>query len=190
VTPAPFADLFRAVADGLSAVRAGRYADIVLERVALPHIEAIEAGLIATARCTGTRVSEWRVLVRQAGITDAPLSWTPDGVAAAAEQARPHCIVPADAMAVSAAAHAMVAWALLPSLPGDCVAVWPGISLRRTYADILPPDGPGAALARAEEMERLLWDISLGRDPDRRAMRRTTAFFEAGARLDMTGAFA
>jgi hypothetical protein len=44
-------------------------------------------------------------------------------------------------------------------------------------------------LARAEELARVLWRIAAGDGRRDEAMRRTLAFYEAGARLTVGGGF-
>jgi hypothetical protein len=75
---------------------------------------------------------------------------------------------------------------LIPQLPPEAVA-WP--RQLRTYADIPVPRSEGEVLLRAEELGRVLWRVAAGDERRDEPLRRTLAFYEAGARLSFRGGF-
>lgn len=87
-------------------------------------------------------------------------------------------------------AFGMAATALgfLPRMPADRVTFPYSYNQPPTYADIAPPDSPGAMLWRIDEAEQLVWH-AMSEDMNelvrRRygALRRTYGFFEASAHL-------
>ncbi len=168
----------------------------VLAREALAHVDAVVDGLTLLARAGSFTAEELRTLVRRAGIIAPPRPGTPEALgadfeaaavraAAAGRNDRP-AVRPVDGRSMLAAGHARVAFSMIPRLPPEAVA-WP--QPRRTYADIPVPRTEGELLLRAEELARVLWRIAAGDGRRDEAMRRTLAFYEAGARLSVTGAF-
>jgi hypothetical protein len=78
--------------------------------------------------------------------------------------------------------HALVALGVLPHLPAGAIT-FP--QSRPTYADVPVPGKPGQALERIEEIEQILYQATLAPLDELafEAVRRTYAFFEAGAWL-------
>jgi hypothetical protein len=83
-----------------------------------------------------------------------------------------------------AAGHARVVFSMIPSLPPEAVS-WP--SARRTYADIAAPHSAAELLTRAEELTRVVWRVASGDERLDEPLRRTLAFYDAGARLSFRG---
>ena len=110
---------------------------------------------------------------------------TADARAAAAEAAidRPG-LRSVDGRTMLAAGHAQVVFSLIPRLPSESVS-WPGHS--RSYADIPVPRSAGETLMRAEELARVVWRVAAGDEHRDEPLRRTLAFYEAGARLSFRG---
>lgn len=170
----------------------------VLANDALAHVEAILDGFMLLARTGSFTGEELRALVRRAGIIERPRPGTPEAIVAALEAAAERQLAEArepsaksslravDGQAMLAAGHARVVFSIIPKLPPEAV-VWP--QPHRTYADIPVPRGEAELLVRAEELARVLWRIAAGDGRRDEAMRRTLAFYEAGSRLSMTGAF-
>jgi hypothetical protein len=157
----------------------------ILAREALVHVEAVLEGLVVIARTGEFSGEELRSLVRRAGIVAPPRAGTPDAVAADHEAAtlRPP-LRAIDGRTMLAAGHARVVFSLIPQLPPEAVT-WP----RRhpTYADIPVPRSQGELLARAEELARVVWRVATGDERRDEPLRRTVAFYEAGARLSFRG---
>jgi hypothetical protein len=159
----------------------------VLAREALGHVEAVLEGLVLLARTGQFSHEELRLLVRRAGIIEPPRAGSPDAIAAEHESAhlRP-AFRPIDGRTMLAAGHARVVFSVIPHLPTEAVA-WP----RRhpTYADIPVPRSESELMLRAEELARVVWRVAAGDDRRDEPLRRTVAFYEAGARLSFRGGF-
>ena len=161
----------------------------VLAREALAHVESVLEGLVLLARTGQFSSEELRALVRRAGIVAPARRGTPDGVAAEHEAAneggRDRLVLRAiDGRTMLAAGHARVVFSLIPRLPADAVS-WP--SRRPTYADIPVPRSEAETLLRAEELARVVWRLATGDERRDEPLRRTLAFYEAGARLSFRG---
>lgn len=159
----------------------------VLAREALTHVEAVLDGLVLLTRTGGFSSEELRELVRRAGIVAPARPGTPDSIAAEHEAAHGRPALRAiDGRTMLAAGHARVVFSVIPQLPPEAVA-WP---LRRgTYADIPVPRSESELLLRAEELARVLWRVAAGDERRDEPLRRTLAFYEAGARLSFRGGF-
>jgi len=159
----------------------------VLAREALTHVEAVLDGLVLLTRTGGFSSEELRELVRRAGIVAPARPGTPDAIAAEHEAAQGRPALRAiDGRTMLAAGHARVVFSVIPQLPPEAVA-WP---LRRgTYADIPVPRSESELLLRAEELARVLWRVAAGDERRDEPLRRTLAFYEAGARLSFRGGF-
>jgi hypothetical protein len=83
-----------------------------------------------------------------------------------------------------AAGHARVLFSMIPRLPPEAIG-WP--SQRRTYADIPVPRSERELLLRTEELGRVVWRVAAGDERRDEPLRRTLAFYEAGARLSFRG---
>jgi hypothetical protein len=157
----------------------------LLAREALSHIEAMLEGLVLLARTGQFSSEELRALVRHAGIVTPARPGSADARAAAEEAAHDRPALRAvDGRSMLAAGHARVVFSVIPSLPGDAVS-WP-IS-RRSYADIPVPQSAAELLLRAEELARVVWRVAAGDERRDEPLRRTLAFYDAGARLSFTG---
>jgi hypothetical protein len=159
----------------------------VLGREALDHVEAVLEGLVLLARTGQFSHDELRVLVRRAGIIEPPRAGTPEAVAAESESAHLRPSLRAiDGRTMLAAGHARVVFSVIPQLPTEAVA-WP----RRhpTYADIPVPRSEGELMLRAEELARVVWRVAAGDERRDESLRRTLAFYDAGARLSVRGGF-
>jgi hypothetical protein len=157
----------------------------ILAREALVHVEAVLEGLIVLARTGEFSSEELRTMVRRAGIVAPPRAGTLDAIAADQEAATLRPLLRAiDGRTMLAAGHARVVFSVIPQLPPEAVA-WP----RRhpTYADIPVPRSQGELLARAEELARVVWRVATGDERRDEPLRRTVAFYEAGARLSFRG---
>jgi hypothetical protein len=157
----------------------------ILAREALVHVEAVLEGLIGLARTGEFSGEELRTMVRRAGIVAPPRAGTLDAIAADQEAATLRPLLRAiDGRTMLAAGHARVVFSVIPQLPPEAVA-WP----RRhpTYADIPVPRSQGELLARAEELARVVWRVATGDERRDEPLRRTVAFYEAGARLSFRG---
>jgi hypothetical protein len=163
----------------------------LLAQETLPHLDHVHAGFIGSLRADAAPPAELRHLLGQvpAMRVGEPSSSAEDRAAAievAVERSRlglPRLVVggrqPWDLVALG---HAKVVMALLPRLPDESVR-FPGG--RRTYVDIVPPQGPAQLSDRVDELERQVWLAAAGRpvsavDP---AVRRTYGFFDAADRL-------
>ena len=159
----------------------------VLAREALSHVEAVLDGLILLTRTAQFSHEELRLLVRRAGIVAPPRAGSPDAIAAEHESAhlRP-ALRSIDGRTMLAAGHARVVFSVIPQLPTEQVA-WP----RRhpTYADIPVPRSEGELMLRAEELARVVWRVAAGDGRRDEPLRRTLAFYDAGARLSFRGGF-
>jgi hypothetical protein len=159
----------------------------VLGREALGHVEAVLEGLVLLARTGQFSHDELRVLVRRAGIIEPARAGTPEAVAAESESAHLRPALRAiDGRTMLAAGHARVVFSVIPQLPTEAVA-WP----RRhpTYADIPVPRSEGELMLRAEELARVVWRVAAGDERRDESLRRTLAFYDAGARLSVRGGF-
>ena len=157
----------------------------VLAREALSHIEAVLDGLVLLARTGQFNREELRALVRRAGIVAPPRTGSAD--ARAAEQEAAHLrpgLRRIDGRMMLAAGHARVVFSVIPRLPPDAVA-WPREP--RSYADIPVPRSEGELMLRAEELARVVWRVAAGDERRDEPLRRTLAFYEAGARLSFRG---
>jgi hypothetical protein len=157
----------------------------ILAREALVHVEAVLEGLIVLARTGEFSSEELRTMVRRAGIVAPPRAGTLDAIAADQEAATLRPLLRAiDGRTMLAAGHARVVFSVIPQLPPEAVA-WP----RRhpPYADIPVPRSQGELLARAEELARVVWRVATGDERRDEPLRRTVAFYEAGARLSFRG---
>lgn len=157
----------------------------VLAREALTHIEAVLDGLVLLARTGQFSPEELRALVRRAGIVARPRPGSVDARAAEEEAAhlRPG-LRAIDGRMMLAAGHARVVFSVIPALPPDAVA-WPRHP--RSYADIPVPRSEGELMLRAEELARVVWRVAAGDERRDEPLRRTLAFYEAGARLSFRG---
>ena len=157
----------------------------VLAREALTHVEAVLEGLVLLARTGQFSGEELRALVQRAGIVTPPRPGTADARAAeeeaAHEQPRLRRI---DGRTMLAAGHARVVFSVIPRLPPDAVA-WPRHP--RSYADIPVPRSEGELMLRAEELARVVFRVASGDERRDEPLRRTLAFYEAGARLTFRG---
>ena len=157
----------------------------ILAREALGHVEAVLEGLIVLARTGQFSDEELRTMVRRAGIISPPRPGSADAVAAEQEAAHLRPALRAiDGRTMLAAGHARVVFSVIPHLPVEAVA-WP----RRhpTYADIPVPRSQTELLLRAEELARVVWRVAAGDERRDEPLRRTLAFYEAGARLSFRG---
>lgn len=159
---------------------------------ALEHVDAILAGVTYLARTGSFSQGELRELVRRAGIVAAPPAGSPEARAAESEAdaearagARPR-LAPIDPVTILAAGHARVVFSLIPSLPPGAVG-WP--RSHASYADIPVPRTEGELVDRVEELARVLWLVAAGEPRRDEALRRTLAFYDAGARLSVRGGF-
>jgi len=176
----------------------GEQVRAILSNEALGHVDAVLDGLTFLARAKSFTGEELRALVRRAGIVERPRQGTPEAIVAELEAAaerqlaelerRPaaRTLRAVDGHAMLAAGHARVVFSIIPRLPPEAVA-WP--QPHRTYADIPVPRSESELLSRAEELAAVLWRIAAGDGRRDEAMRRTLAFYEAGSRLSMSGAF-
>jgi len=157
----------------------------VLGSETLQHVDAVLDGLVAVARARQFSAEELRVLVRRAGIVAPPVPGSVAALAAeaAADQERA-LLRPVDGRTLLAAGHARVALSLIPRLPPEAIA-WP--RAHRTYSDIPVPRTEGELLERAEELLRVVWRVAAGDRRRDEPLRRTLAFYEAGARLSVAG---
>jgi hypothetical protein len=161
----------------------------VLAREALSHVEAILDGLVLIARTGQFSGEELRALVRRAGIVAPARAGTPDAVAAEHEAAHARPALRAiDGRMMLAAGHARVVFSVIPRLPPEAVA-WPLRQGSLSYADIPVPRSESELLLRAEELARVLWRVAAGDERRDEPLRRTLAFYEAGARLSVRGGF-
>jgi hypothetical protein len=161
----------------------------VLAREALTHVEAVLDGLVLLARTGQYSREELRALVRRAGIVAPARPGTPDAVAAEQEAAHNRPALRAiDGRMMLAAGHARVVFSVIPRLPPEAVA-WPLRQGAPSYADIPVPRSEGELLVRAEELARVLWRVAAGDERRDEPLRRTLAFYEAGARLSVRGGF-
>jgi hypothetical protein len=161
----------------------------VLAREALAHVDAVLEGLLVLRRAGQFSSEELRALVNRAGILGPPLPGSAEGRAAQQEAAnealqegrRLHTI---DGRTMLAAGHARVVFSVIPRLPADAVT-WPRNP--RSYADIPVPRSEAELLLRAEELARVVWRVAAGDERRDEPLRRTLAFYEAGARLSFRG---
>jgi hypothetical protein len=159
----------------------------VLARDALGHVEAVLEGLVLLARTGQFSSEELRTMVRRAAIVGPPRPGSADAMAAEQEAARARPRLRAiDGRTMLAAGHARVVFSVIPQLPPEAVA-WP----RRhpTYADIPVPRSEGELMLRAEELARVVWRVAAGDERRDESLRRTLAFYDAGARLSFRGGF-
>lgn len=157
----------------------------VLARDALDHVDSVLEGIVLLARTGQFSSEELRELVHRAGIVAPARPGTPEGHAADIEAARDRPpLRRIDGRTMLAAGHARVVFSVIPRLPADAVA-WP--TPPRTYADIPVPRSEGELLLRAEELARVVWRVAAGDAHRDEPLRRTLAFFEAGARLSFRG---
>ena len=176
----------------------GQQVRAILANEALAHVDSVLDGLMLLARARSFSSEELRALVRRAGIVERPRAGTREAIVAdleaaaerqlaEREQAAARQVLRAvDGTAMLAAGHARVVFSIIPRLPPDAVD-WP--QPHRTYADIPVPRSEAELLGRAEELARVLWRVAAGDGRRDEAMRRTLAFYEAGSRLSMHGAF-
>lgn len=142
----------------------------------LEHMGAVREGFILSQR-TGERVSisVLRDMVRDiitdwAWLEDLNLTITPSD-----EPEHLH-------NQLIAYNHALIALAILPSLPADAIT-FP--QSRRSYQDLYAPDEPESLLKRIEEIEQTLYQAEMHpvKDINYNRFRRTYAFFEASSWL-------
>jgi hypothetical protein len=164
----------------------------IIATEALDHVDAILAGVTALARTGSFSQPELRELVRRAGIVAPARSGSPEAIAAwqelRAEEragARPQ-LAAIDGGTILAAGHARVVFSVIPTLPPDAVG-WP--RAHRGYADIPTPRSEAELMARVEELARVLWRVAAGNTRRDEPLRRTLAFYDAGARLSVRGGF-
>ncbi len=163
----------------------------VLARDALVHVDAVLEGLVLLARTGQFSSEELRALVQRAGIVAPARAGTPDARAAELERAAEReaasegpRLRAIDGRTMLAAGHARVVFSLIPRLPTEAVT-WP--TQLRTYADIPVPRSEGELMLRAEELARVVWRVAAGDSRRDEPLRRTLAFFDAGARLSFRG---
>ena len=157
----------------------------VLAREALTHVEAVLDGIVLLARTGQFSGEELRGLVQRAGIVAPPRPGTIDARAAEEEAVHEQPRLRAvDGRTMLAAGHARVVFSVIPRLPPDAVA-WPRVP--RSYADIPVPRSEGELMLRAEELVRVVWRVATGDERRDEPLRRTLAFYEAGARLSFRG---
>jgi hypothetical protein len=161
----------------------------VLATETLPHIEDVEEGFRASMQAASADLTELRRLVLQGGLGLPEPRDTAEARAALIEamQARAGAggerdIAPIPPRRLAAIEHARLVFALLPTTPPPAVRFPAGL---RTYADIVPPRGPGELALRIEEIERELWGVATGHRPRSSDLtyRRVYGFFDAGERL-------
>lgn len=158
-----------------------------LAREALAHVESVLEGLVVMARAGQFSGEELRALVKRAGIVAPARPGSADARAAEHEAAHEHSTLRAiDGRTMLAVGHARVVFSVIPQLPPDAVA-WP--RRHRTYADIPVPRSEGELMLRAEELARVLWRVAAGDERRDEPLRRTLAFYDAGARLSFRGGF-
>lgn len=159
----------------------------LLAREALSHVDAVVEGLVLIGRAGQFSTEELRALVRRAGIVAPARPGTPDALAAEREAALSRPLLRAiDGRTMLAAGHARVVFSVIPQLPAEAVA-WP--ARLRTYSDIPVPRSQAELLLRAEELARVVWRVAAGDARRDEPLRRTLAFYEAGARLSFRGGF-
>ena len=157
----------------------------LLAREALMHVETVLEGLVLRARTGQFSSEELRLLVRRAGIVAPARPGSADAIAAEREAAHGQPGLRAvDGRAMLAAGHARVVFSIIPSLPPEAVS-WP--RHHRSYADIPVPHSEGELLQRAEELARVVWRVAAGDERRDEPLRRTLAFYEAGARFSFRG---
>ena len=162
----------------------------LLAREALTHVDAVLEGIVLLARTGAFSGEELRSLVRRAGIVAPPLVGSAEARAAEHEAAndaareRPR-LRAIDGRSMLAAGHARVVFSVIPQLP-EAVA---RSGHHRSYADIPVPRSEGELLLRAEELARVVWRVAAGDERRDEPLRRTLAFYEAGARLSFRGGF-
>ncbi len=167
--------------------RDGQAVRDLLARDALSHVGAVLEGLVLLARTGEFSNEELRTLVRRAGIVAPARPGTPDGRAAEHEASHDRPALRAiDGRTMLAAGHARVVFTMIPQLPAEAVA-WP--RSRGTYADIPVPRSESELMLRAEELARVVWRVAAGDERRDESLRRTLAFYEAGARLSFRGGF-
>ena len=161
----------------------------LLARDALSHVDSVLEGLVLLARTGQFSGEELRTLVRRAGIVAPARAGSPEAVAAEQEAAHERPALRAiDGRMMLAAGHARVVFSVIPRLPPEAVA-WPLRQGAPSYADIPVPRSEGELLVRAEELARVLWRVAAGDERRDEPLRRTLAFYEAGARLSVRGGF-
>lgn len=158
---------------------------------ALDHVDAILAGVTYLARTSSFSEAELRELVRRAGIAARPAEGSAEAVAAdeeAAAEARAgrRRLATIDRGIILAVGHARVVFSVIPALPPEAVG-WP--RARPTYADIPAPRTEAELLLRVEELARVLWRVAAGDDRRDEPLRRTLAFYDAGAQLPVRSRF-
>jgi hypothetical protein len=164
--------------------RDGNAVRALLAREALSHVEAVLDGLVLLARTGQFSAAELRTMVRRAGIIEPASPGSAEFLAAAHEATYEVAgLRTVDGRTMLAAGHARVVFSLIPSLPPDTVS-WPR---PRSYADIPVPRSAGEQLSRAEELARVVWRVATGDERRDEPLRRTLAFYEAGARLSFRG---
>lgn len=157
----------------------------VLAREALGHVESVLDGLVLLATTGQFTADELRTMVRRAGIVGPARPGTAEAEAALAQAAHePGGLRRIDLRMMLAAGHARVVFSVIPFLPPDAVS-WP--RQPRSYADIPVPRSAGEQLTRAEELARVVWRVATGDVRQDEPLRRTLAFYEAGARLSFRG---
>jgi hypothetical protein len=165
----------------------------LLASEALNHLDAVLEGLLLLTRTGQYSSEELRALVRRAGILEPARPGTAEARAAAREASNEAIQGTADdrrglrtidGRTMLAAGHARIVFSVIPSLPAEAIS-WPW--KHRSYADIPVPQSAGELLLRAEELARVVWRVAAGDDRRDEPLRRTLAFYEAGARLSYRG---
>lgn len=157
----------------------------ILAREALSHVDAVLEGLVLLARTGQFSPEELRALVQRAGIVAPARHGTPEALAAESEAANDRVgLRQIDGRTMLAVGHARVVFSLIPRLPAEAVA-WPRSP--RSYADIPVPRSEAELMLRAEELGRVVWRVAAGDQRRDEPLRRTLAFYEAGARLSFRG---
>ena len=160
----------------------------LLARDVLPAIRLIDRGIGLTERSERLDPGTTRDLLRSAGLLLGPRT---AAERVAAERARAFLaqtdgIDLSAGVALAAANHARVVFALIPRLPEDLVT-WPRPRMGTGYTDIAVPSGIGSLVERVDELMTVLWRMAAGKriDPDEH-LRRTYAFCETSGWLDLS----
>jgi len=161
----------------------------LLAREVLPAVELIDRGIGLTERAGRLDSATTRDLLHRAGLLSEPRSAAEQAAAERerAIQARSGSggIDLSAGVALAAANHARVVFALIPRLPAELVT-WPRPRIGTGYVDIAVPPGIGSLVERVDELATVLWRVAARRriDPDER-FRRVYAFCETSRWLEL-----
>ena len=162
----------------------------LIAREVLPAVRLIDRGIGLTERAERLDPVTMRDLLRRAGLGFEPRT---AAERMAAERARAILaqrgtdgIDLSAGVALAAANHARVVFALIPRLPEDLVT-WPRPRTGSGYVDIAVPSGIGSLVERVDELATVLWQMAAGHriDPDEH-LRRTYAFCDTSGWLDLS----